>query len=100
MPHIRHTEARHSAMTTATRDGLTFQTGMSLTAGTFWAQLPGMPEDEKTTSPGLSAAARELVMAGYLTLENPRRSGRVLVTLDGRLLLNRWNAKVAGRKDV
>jgi hypothetical protein len=97
---LRHNEARHDALRTAADGRLTFQSGMALSRGSYWAQLPGMPENEKTTTPTLSATVTGLVTKGYLRHVHaglPRRSGPVEITDLGRETLARFDDIVAHR---
>lgn len=95
---LRYTEARHDVLRTAADGRLTWRTGMSGN-GAFWSQLPGMPEDEQTTTPRLDAAATALLTSGHLRRVNPSRmrSGPVEITDLGVAALNYFNELVAHR---
>lgn len=91
----RHTEARHGILVAAAAGRLTYQSGMALSGGSFWIQLP---EAERTRATG--TAAESLIAKGYLRHEHPgvpRRSGTVSLTDSGRVLLGQWNDYIAAR---
>jgi hypothetical protein len=94
---LRWSEPRHDALRTAADGRLTFQAGMAGSTGSYWAQLPGMPEDEKTTSPRFTATVTALVASGYLRHVNPgrMRSGAVEITGPGTDTLRRFNETTA-----
>lgn len=98
MTTMRRTEARHDALRAASDGRLTFDSGMALSKGSFWVSLPGMPEDDKTSSGRLTTAVNQLLAGRYLRHEHPgvpRRSGKVLITDAGLDLLERFDAQTA-----
>jgi hypothetical protein len=98
MTAMRRTEARHDALRAASDGRLTFDSGMSLSKGSFWVTLPGMPADDKTTSRSLATAVTQLLAGRYLRHEHPgvpRRSGKVLVTDAGLALLEDFDTQIA-----
>lgn len=93
---MRRTEARHDALRAASDGRLTFDSGMALSKGSFWVRLPGMAENETTSSHSFSNAVRQLIDGDYLRHEHPgvpRRSGKVLVTDAGLALLEHFDAQ-------
>lgn len=97
---LRHTEARHDALRAAADGRLSYRSGRALGSGSFWTHLPGMPEDEKTTTSRLTATATALIATGHLRHQHPgvpHRSGAVEVTKLGRETLDRFDQIVAAR---
>jgi len=97
---LRHTEARHDVLRTAADGRLSYQSGRALGGSSFWAQLPGMPEDEKTTTSRLTATATALVATGHLRHQHPgvpRRSGAVEITKLGRETLAHFDQLTTSR---
>lgn len=95
MAAYRYTEFRHSALRTAAKGGLSFQSGMALSGGSYHAALPGLP-GETTTSRPLETTVGDLITKGYLRHVNPgrpMRSGPVELTDKGRALLTDWNER-------
>jgi hypothetical protein len=96
MTTMRRTEARHDALRAASDGRLSFDPGMTLSKGSFWVTLPGMPEADKTTSRNLTTAVNQLLAGRYLRHEHPgvpRRSGKVLLTDAGLTLLETFDAQ-------
>jgi hypothetical protein len=95
---LHFTEARHDVLRTAADGRLEWHTGLSGT-GAYWAQLPGMAEDDRTTTPRLDAAATALTATGHLRHVNPSRmrSGKVEITELGIAALRYFEAHVAAR---
>lgn len=97
---LRWSEPRHDALRAAAENRLTFQSGAAKSKGSFWVQLPGMPEDEKTTNPRLFACVTALIAHGYLRHASPgipRRSGMVAITGPGRDALAHFDEIIARR---